>query len=124
MTTVPTFTLYVVWHPAYQGGRQIAELLRQHFGRDLYRGFATERAVSVLERSKSASGARTPLPISWDDSDFTAVVVLAESTLIEDSEWTAYVHALANTAYERGCDMAPSKFRLPTVAGRARLGAT
>lgn len=101
-TTVPTFTLYVVWHPAYQKGRQIADLLRKHFGRDLYRGFEAEHAVSVLERSESAPGARTPLSISWDDSEFTAVVVLAESALIEDPDWTDYVRAMASTAQERG----------------------
>ena len=102
MTTGPIFTLYVVWHPSYPGGQQIADLLRMHFGRDLYRGVGEERAVSVLERSQPVPGALTPLPINWDDSEFTAVVVLAESTLIEDREWANYVRAIANTAHRRG----------------------
>ena len=102
MTTGPMFTLYVVWHPSYREGQQIADLLRTHFGRNLYRGVGEERAVSVLERSQPAPGALTPLPIDWDDAEFTAVVVLAESTLIEDPEWADYVRAIANTAHGRG----------------------
>ena len=102
MTTAPMFTLYVVWHPSYREGRQIADLLRTHFGRDLYRGIGEERAVSVLERSQPVPGTLTPLPIDWNDSEFTAVVVLAESTLIEDSEWAGYVRAIAETAHRRG----------------------
>ena len=102
MTTDPMFTLYVVWHPSYGEGQQIAELLRTHFGRDLYRGVGEERAVSVLERSQPVPGTLTPLPIDWDDTELTAVVVLAETSLIEDREWAEYVRAIAETARGRG----------------------
>ena len=98
----PLLTLYVVWHPSYRDGRQLADLLRTHFGRDLYRGVWEDRGVSVLERSQPVPGALTPLPISWDDTKFTAVVVLAESSLVEDREWVDYVRAIANTAHGRG----------------------
>lgn len=102
MTTAPMFTLYVVWHPSYREGQQISGLLRTHFGRNLYRAVGEERAVSVLERSQPVPGSLTPLPIDWDDSEFTAVVVLAESTLIEDREWADYVRAIAESAHKRG----------------------
>ncbi|MCY4318920.1 MAG: hypothetical protein OXE76_06975, partial [Alphaproteobacteria bacterium] len=98
MTTDPMFTLYVVWHPSYHEGEQIADLLRTHFGRDLYRGVEEERAVSVLERSQPLPDTPTPLPIDWDDTEFTAVVVLAETFLIEDRDWVEYVRAIAETA--------------------------
>ena len=102
MTTGPMFTLYVVWHPLYREGQQIADLLRTHFGRNLYRGIGEERAVSVLERSQPVPGTLTPLPIDWEDSEFTAVVVLAEATLLGDREWADYVRAVAETAHGRG----------------------
>ena len=60
MTTGPMFTLYVVWHPSYREGQQIADLLRTHFGRNRYRGVGEERAVSVLEHSQPVPGALTP----------------------------------------------------------------
>ena len=93
MTIGPMFTLYVVWHPSYREGQQIADLLRTHFGRNLYRAVGEERAVSVLERSQPVPGTLTPLPIDWDDSEFAAGVVLAEATLIENREWAGYTCA-------------------------------
>ena len=102
ITTSPLFTLYVMWHPSYQGGRAIADQLRTHFGRDLYRSVAEGRGVSVLERSEPVPDAGTPLPIDWDDAELTAVVVLVEATLVNDDEWATYVRDIAQTARGKG----------------------
>ena len=102
ITTHPLFTLYVMWHPSYLKGREIASQLRTHFGRDLYRAVAEERGISVLERSEPVPNADTPLPLDWDDAEFTAVVVLVEATLIDDREWTEHVRGIAQTAHMRG----------------------
>lgn len=102
MTKDPMFTLYVVWHPSFEDGQQIADLFRTHFGRDLYRSIREERSVSVLERSQLAPDASTPLPINLDDAEFTAIVALAESTLIEDREYANYVRAIADAVQKRG----------------------
>lgn len=96
-TTHPIFALYVMWHPSYQGGQDIAEHLRAHFGRDLYQSVVEGRGVSVLERSEPMPDAATPLPIDWDDAEFTAVVVLADTTLVDDGEWANYVRDIAQT---------------------------
>ena len=105
-TTHPIFTLYVMWHPSYRGGQDIAEQLRTHFGRDLYQSVAEGRGVSVLERSEPVSDAGTPLPIDWNDAEFTAVVVLAEATLVDDGEWVDYVRDIAQTARSKGYPVA------------------
>ena len=102
MRTRPLFALYVMWHPSYREGREIADRLRRHFGRDLYRVVREELGVSVLERSEPVQDARTPLPIDWDDAEFTAVVVLAEAALVDDYEWVDHVRGIAQTAHERG----------------------
>ena len=102
IATHPLFALYVMWHPSYREGREIADRLRRHFGRDLYRVVREELGVSVLERSDPVQGARTPLPLDWDDAEFTAVVVLAEAALIDDDEWVDHVRGIAQTAHERG----------------------
>ena len=101
-TTHPLFALYVMWHPSFQGGREVADRLRRHFGRDLYGAISAGHGISVLERSESAPDPLTPLPINWDDSEFTAVVVLAESTLVDDREWADHVRGIAQTAQRRG----------------------
>ncbi len=58
-------------------------------------------AIAKLD-SHLAPGASTPLPIKWDDAKFTAIVVLAESILIEDREYAEYVRAIAKAAQSRG----------------------
>ena len=97
--TRPFFALYVMWHPSYSGGREIADRLRTHFG---HGAIGEWRGVSVLERNAPVPGARTPLPIDWDDAEFTAVVVLTEATMVDDHAWVGYVRDTARTAYERG----------------------
>lgn len=98
----PAFALYVVWHPGFRGGRAIADGLRAHFGHELYRSVEEGHGVSVLERSAPSSDAPTPLPIDWDDVEFTAVVALIESTLVEDRAWAEYVQNIARSALARG----------------------
>ena len=102
LTTRPLFALYVMWHPAYTPGRELADRLRRHFGRDLHRFVAAERAVSVLERSEAAPGTHTPLPIDWDTAEFTAVVALTDARLVADPEWAGYVRDVAHAAHARG----------------------
>jgi len=100
--TRPLFTLYVMWHPSYPGGREIADRLRSHFGHGVHGAIGEWRGVSVLERSAPMPGGRTPLPIDWSDAEFTAVVVLTEATLVDDHAWASYVRNTARTAQERG----------------------
>ena len=102
VATHPVFALYVLWHPSYRGGRHIADQLRAHYGRDLYRSVVEGRGVSVLYRSEPAPDAGTPLPISWDEAEFTAVVVLAEAALVDDVEWANHVRDLAQAARHKG----------------------
>ena len=101
-TTRPLFALYVMWHPSYAGGREIADRLRAHFGRDLYRSVGEEHGVSVLERSEAVPGASLPLPIDWDEAEFTAVVVLVEAALIDDQAWASYVRDISQAAHGKG----------------------
>ena len=100
--TRPLFALYVIWHPSYAFGREVADRLRSHFGRNLYRTVGGEHGVIVLERSESLPGAATPLPINWDNAEMTAAVVLTEAGLVDDPPWADYVYGIAQTARARG----------------------
>ena len=102
ITTHPLFALYVMWHPSYPGGRQIADEIRMHFSRNLYRAVEEERGVSVLERCEPVPDSLITLPIDWDNAEFTAVVVLADSTLVDDRDWVDHVRNIAQTAKRRG----------------------
>src|SRR5690349_2260801 len=94
-STRPFLVLYIVWHPDFAAGAGIAEALREHFRRKLYENVAGGTGLSVIFRSTAAPRSSVPLPIDLDESETTAVVVLAESTLVGDPDWVEYVHGLA-----------------------------
>ena len=116
-TTRPLFVLYVIWRPSCRGGPDIAESLRRHFSRDLYRAVAEGRGVSVVYRSEPLPGSRTPSPLDWDDAQETAVVALSDVTLVDGPDWVAYVRNIARTAEARGL---PARF-FPVAMDRRGL---
>lgn len=101
-TARPLFALYIVWHPSYANGSQIADLLRRRFGGDRYQNIAGDFGVSVLYRSEAVLDELVPLPIDWDEADTTAVVVLADTALARDPAWLQYVRDLARSAQAGG----------------------
>ena len=110
-TTRPLFVLYVIWRPSCPGGQDIAESLRQHFSRDLYRAVAEGRGVSVVYRSEPVPGSRTPWPVDWDEAQETAAVVLSDATLVDDPDWVAYVRDIARVTEGRDCRLGSSRWR-------------
>ena len=98
----PFLAVYVVWHPEYRAGPELAESLRRHFRRKLYENVAGGTGLSVVFRSAPMSGASTPLPIVLDEAAATAIVVLAESSLAGDPAWVAYVRNLVERTEEAG----------------------
>ena len=100
--TRPLFALYAVWHPSNASGAEVADLLRRHFGRDRHRNVAGNPGLSVLYRSEIPRGIVAPLAIDWDEAETTAVVVLVDSALADDSAWSDYVHELSRNAQQRG----------------------
>ena len=101
-STRTILTIYVVWHPNYSAGSKIAELIRRHFRSERYKNVSENVELNVFFRSSPAPNAALPLPIDLDEAETTAVVVLAESELVGDSEWVAYIRNLAERIEARG----------------------
>ena len=101
-TARPLFALYVVWHPSYENGSKIADLLRRRFGGDRYQNIAGDSGVSVLCRSEAVLNGLVPLPIDWGEVGTTVVVVLADATLAGDAAWVSYVRDLVQSAQVGG----------------------
>lgn len=93
-STRPFLVVYIVWHPAFAAGAEIAERVREHFRRQLYANVAGGAGLSVIYRSTPPPGETTPLPIALDEADTTAVVVLADVTLAADVTWANYVQQI------------------------------
>lgn len=100
--TRPFLALYVVWHPDFTEGAEIAEMLREHFRRKLYENVAGGTGLSVLFRSTPVPGSPVPLPIDLNDAETTAIVVLADQALAADVDWTNYVREIVERTEAAG----------------------
>ena len=92
----------MVWHPEYVKGREVASRVRNHFSTGRDRSVSNGVGVHVLYRSTSTPDADSPLPIDWDRSVDTAVVVLVDNILARDTSWTCYVQDIMREAESRG----------------------
>lgn len=91
----PFLVVYIVWHPDFEDGAAVAEVLRKHFRRELYANVAGGTGLSVIFRSEPAPDAGRPLPIDLGEAETTAIVVLSESSLANDADWMAYIRELS-----------------------------
>ena len=98
----PPFMLHVVWHPEYARGREVADLLREHFGSDRYKHLEGGSGVRVMFRHSAAPNARTPIPVDWDSTETAAAVVLLDLSLVNDAAWVEYLRNLVREAATRG----------------------
>ena len=101
-STRTILAVYVVWHPNHAAGSKIAELVRRHFRGERYKNILGNVELSVVFHSSPAPNAALPLAIDLDEAETTAVIVLAESELVGDSEWVDYIRNLAERTESRG----------------------
>lgn len=101
------FGIYVLWHPEYSNGKNIAVRLHSHFATDLNRNVAGGAKIPILYRNTNASGTDTPLPVDWDIAADTAVVILLDDMLARDASWTRYIQNLMYNATPLGSRVFP-----------------
>lgn len=101
-STRPFLVLYVVWHPDFGDGSTTADMLREHFRRKVYENVAGGTGLSVIYRFAAAPGAAAPLTINLDESETTAIVVLADRNLAADPGWTVYLKELVDRTETAG----------------------
>lgn len=100
MDSRPQFALYVARRTDFEFGDHIAKRFRRRWGTDPYRQIVGGDGVDVLPRHARAPSAM--LPIDWDASRATAVVVLMDRFFAAQGAWVDYVRELAEEADARG----------------------
>lgn len=88
--TRPFLTVYIAWHPDFTNGEVLANSLFKHYRRDVYENVSGGIGVSVQYRSTPASGSTVPRPIDIDDSQTTAVVILADKHWVNDHDYVSW----------------------------------
>lgn len=100
---VPFFVVHVVWHPESILGQKIADDLMQHFRRDIYKNIVGGNGIPVVFRSACLPSARTPIPVTLDDSETSATIVILDEHLVSRVEWVDYVNHLSAQVKELSC---------------------
>ena len=95
LATRPFLITYVVWHPGFAEGRQIAETLYDHYRRKLFENVAGGTGLSVIYRFEPPVGEAAPLPIDFREGETAAVIVLFDEQFAADP---AYMTWLTDTA--------------------------
>jgi hypothetical protein len=89
--------VYVVWHPGFTPGADLARRLYDNLMRDSQQPIARGLGIPVYFRSAAAAaGAARPRDIPLGKAHHTAVVVLVDDTMVIDREdgWSDYVSGL------------------------------
>jgi len=107
----PRLLIYVVWHPAFERGPELAESIYAHFSRDPERTNARGIGIPVFFRSAAAVQGQPPPPIAVNAARHTAVIVLVDPKMVIADGWDAYVAELWQQA-----GAAPERHRLFPIA--------
>lgn len=93
----PYLNIYVVWHPDFKDGQNIAEQIYSCFNHDINAPLARGIGIPVYFRSVSASeDVATPLPINLNEAHRSVVIVLINSGLGTPAkkDWQQYIRNL------------------------------
>src|SRR5215207_7806178 len=91
----PYLNIYVVWHPDFDNGQNIAEQIYSCFNHDINAPLSRGIGIPVYFRSVNASkDVETPLTIKLDDAHRSVVIVLINSGLAIKKDWKQYVRDL------------------------------
>ncbi|VVN38862.1 toll/interleukin-1 receptor domain-containing protein [Pseudomonas fluorescens] len=96
----PFFVIYVVWHPSFESGEEIANKIMQHFRRDIYKNIVGGAGIPVVFRSACMPDHEKPITINTEDSQTSAIIALVDEKLCESQHWVDYLKTLSITTVE------------------------
>ncbi len=70
----PYLVIYVVWHPDFSLGENIANSILSQFRRQLFENVAGGAGISVIFRSIPWHNSDVPLPIDFSEAESTAAL--------------------------------------------------
>lgn len=102
LSTRPFIVIYIAWHPAFTAGEELANVLYNHYRRDLFENVAGGTGLSVVFRTIPAPGQLVPIAIDFEDAETTAVIVFLDDHLIGDTAWNRYIDKIIGQADSAG----------------------
>lgn len=103
--------VYVIWHPNYIEGKELANYIYTALCRDANKPLVRTLGIPVYFRSVYNSKSTLPLEINFGESNYTAVVALISKEFLLDQQYKDYLDAILNE-----CDKDKKSRRLYPVA--------
>ena len=104
-------SVFIVWHPDYLEGQQMADFLYSVLCRDSSKPLIRSLGIPVYFRGVKAAKTNQPIAIDFAESEFTAVIVLVSDEFVVDSEFGNYLDRIFDE-----CNSANDKRRVYPIA--------
>lgn len=103
--------VYIVWHPDYLEGQQIADYLYSVLCRDSKKPLTRSIGIPVYFRNVNKIGMNHPLEINFDESEYTAIIPLVSNEFIVDKNYGKYIDDIQDK-----CNVKKDKRRVYPIA--------
>ena len=104
-------SVYIVWHPNFSEGQQIADFLYSFLCRDSSKPLVRSMGIPVYFRSTKTTGTNQPIQIDFDESEFTAVIALVSDEFVNDKEYEKFI----DSTFDK-CNAVENKRRIYPIA--------
>ncbi|MES2139924.1 MAG: toll/interleukin-1 receptor domain-containing protein [Bacteroidota bacterium] len=111
MSFTNPLSVFIVWHPDYPEGQQIADFLYSALCRDFTKPLIRSMGIPVYFRSTRTANTSQPIDIDFSESEHTAVIALVDDKFILDPEFRTYLDKISDE-----CDKATDKRRVYPIA--------
>ncbi len=87
-------SVFIVWHPDYLEGQQMADFLYSVLCRDSSKPLIRSMGIPVYFRCTKAESKNHPIAIDFDESEFTGVIALVSDEFVVDKEYGNYLEKI------------------------------
>lgn len=104
-------SVFIVWHPDYLEGQQMADFLYSVLCRDSSKPLIRSMGIPVYFRSTKSENKNQPIAIDFAESEFTAVIALVSDEFVVDKEYGNYLDKIFDE-----CNYVSDKRRIYPIA--------
>lgn len=111
MTYKTPLAIYIIWHPTFIEGQQIANYLYSVLCRNPEKPLVRSLGIPVYFRYVNEVGKKHPKEINFNESEYTAVIPLVSDEFVIDSDYGGYLDLIHDE-----CNAKKDKRRVYPVA--------
>ena len=104
-------SVFIVWHPDYLEGQQMADFLYSVLCRDSSKPLIRSMGIPVYFRNKNVSETNQPIDVNFTDSEYTAIIALVSDEFVNDNNYGKFLDSIFDK-----CETEKEKRRVYPVA--------